>query len=183
MLAFFVGGQRQYSAVSSICLKRALLVSKVTRYELECQRYPDLSLAKLETALRKQCFDYDVLLQHHHLHKEFEHRVRNILNECGIETRTVNRWGIKLIVVFTSVLCMFWDLKKCSSTLKLFVIPLDSELLRTVEDLLFVYLISSQMYWLYNVEWWDDDECWIGLCVRVCARVCVLACTYFCQIN
>jgi hypothetical protein len=48
-------------------------------------------MAKLEATLRKQCFDYDVLLQHHNLHKEFEHRVRNIFNDCGIQTRTVNR--------------------------------------------------------------------------------------------
>ncbi|PNF20402.1 hypothetical protein B7P43_G09713 [Cryptotermes secundus] len=91
MSASVFSGQRHYSAVPSICLKRALLVSKMTRYELECQRYPELSMSKLEATLRKQCFDYDVLLQHHRLHKEFEHRVRTVLNDCGIETRTVNR--------------------------------------------------------------------------------------------
>ncbi|XP_021923434.1 NAD kinase 2, mitochondrial isoform X1 [Zootermopsis nevadensis] len=91
LCASIMSGQRHYSAIPSICLKRALLVSKVTRYELECKRYPDLKMAKLEATLRKQCFDYDVLLQHHNLHKEFEHRVRNIFNECGIETRIVNR--------------------------------------------------------------------------------------------
>jgi NAD+ kinase len=91
MSASLVGGQRHYSAVPSICLKRALLVSKMTRYELERQRYPDLSMSKLEATLRKQCFDYDVLLEHHTLHKEFEHRVRTVLNDCEIETRTVNR--------------------------------------------------------------------------------------------
>ncbi|KDR17625.1 NAD kinase 2, mitochondrial isoform X2 [Zootermopsis nevadensis] len=91
LFASIMSGQRHYSAIPSICLKRALLVSKVTRYELECKRYPDLKMAKLEATLRKQCFDYDVLLQHHNLHKEFEHRVRNIFNECGIETRIVNR--------------------------------------------------------------------------------------------
>lgn len=90
-VASFMGGQRHYSAVPSISMKRALLVSKMTRYELECQRYPDLSMSKLEDTLRKQCFDYDVLLQHHNLHKKFEHKVRKILNDCGIETRTVNR--------------------------------------------------------------------------------------------
>ncbi|GFG40876.1 hypothetical protein Cfor_08906 [Coptotermes formosanus] len=90
-VASFIGGQRHYSAVPSISMKRALLVSKVTRYELECQRYRDLSMSKLEDTLRKRCFDYDVLLQHHNLHKKFEHKVRKILNDCGIETRTVNR--------------------------------------------------------------------------------------------
>lgn len=104
MSASVIGGQRHYSTVPSISMKRVLLVSKVTRYELECQRYPDLSALKLEDTLRKQCFDYDVLLQHHYLHKEFEHNVRHILNDCGIETRTVNRWGIKLnVFIFVSV--------------------------------------------------------------------------------
>jgi len=91
MSASVIGGQRHYSTVPSISMKRVLLVSKVTRYELECQRYPDLSGLKLEDTLRKQCFDYDVLLQHHNLHKEFELKVRQILNDCGIETRTVTR--------------------------------------------------------------------------------------------
>jgi hypothetical protein len=63
----------------------------MTRYEQESQRYPDLSMSELEVALRKHCFDYDVLLEHHNLHKKFEHKVREILNDCGIETRTVNR--------------------------------------------------------------------------------------------
>jgi hypothetical protein len=107
MSASFIGGQRHYAAVPSICLKRALLVSKMTRYELECQRYPDLSMSKLEATLRKQCFDYDVLLQHHRLHKEFEQGVRTVLNDCGIETRTVNRWGVKLNSVFNLGLCVF----------------------------------------------------------------------------
>jgi hypothetical protein len=107
MSASFVRGQRHYSAVPSICLKRALLVSKMTRYELECQRYPDLSMSKLEATLRRQCFDYDVLLQHHRLHKEFEHRVRTVLNDCGIETRTVNRWGVKLNRAFNLAVCDF----------------------------------------------------------------------------
>ncbi|KAJ4432136.1 hypothetical protein ANN_20752 [Periplaneta americana] len=84
-------GQRHCSPAPKFCLKRALLVSKMTRYELECLRYPDLSTSKREAALRKQCFDYDVLLQHHNLHKEFEHKVMKTLNDCGIETRTVNR--------------------------------------------------------------------------------------------
>lgn len=104
MSASVIGGQRHYSAVPSVSMKRVLLVSKVTRYELECQRYPDLGALKLEDTLRKQCFDYDVLLHHHNLHKEFEHNVRQILNDCGIETRTVNRWGIKLnVFIFVSV--------------------------------------------------------------------------------
>lgn len=91
MSASVIGGQRHYSTVPSVSMKRVLLVSKMTRYELECQQYPDLSTPKLEDTLRKQCFDYDVLLHHHNLHKKFEHSVRQILNDCGIETRTVNR--------------------------------------------------------------------------------------------
>ncbi|XP_069690275.1 NAD kinase 2, mitochondrial isoform X2 [Periplaneta americana] len=90
-VASFMCGQRHCSPAPKFCLKRALLVSKMTRYELECLRYPDLSTSKREAALRKQCFDYDVLLQHHNLHKEFEHKVMKTLNDCGIETRTVNR--------------------------------------------------------------------------------------------
>lgn len=89
--ASVIGGQHHYSTVPSVSMKRVLLVSKMTRYERECQRYPDLSTSKLEDTLRKQCFDYDVLLLHHNLHKKFEHNVRQILNDCGIETRTVNR--------------------------------------------------------------------------------------------
>ena len=91
MSASVIGGQRHYSTVPSISMKRVLLVPKVTRYEQVCQRYPDLSTLKLEDTLRKQCFEYDSLLKYHNLHKKFERNVRHILNDCGIETRTVNR--------------------------------------------------------------------------------------------
>ena len=79
------------SVKSPMHLKHALVISKLTRYELECQRYPDVEKPLKEELVRRNTYEYDMLLQRHNLHKEFERSVVKALNECGIEARTVNR--------------------------------------------------------------------------------------------
>ncbi|PSN42116.1 hypothetical protein C0J52_02968 [Blattella germanica] len=83
--------RRSYSARPSLHLRRALVLSKMTRYELEAERYSDLDRTAQDEILRRQVSDFDVLLQHHKINKEFESSVVKALNESGIETRTVSR--------------------------------------------------------------------------------------------
>ncbi|XP_071448465.1 NAD kinase 2, mitochondrial isoform X1 [Hetaerina americana] len=76
----------------SFPLKRALIVSKLSRYEFERYRHPDLSEVELERVLRRRGSDYDMLLYHHQLHKECEDIVAAALRDAGAETRVVNRF-------------------------------------------------------------------------------------------
>ncbi|KAG8228457.1 hypothetical protein J437_LFUL009108 [Ladona fulva] len=73
-------------------LKRALVLSKLSRYEFERYRHPDLSEEELEKVLRKRGSDYDTLLFHHQLHKRCEGVVVAALEDAGAETRVVNRF-------------------------------------------------------------------------------------------
>lgn len=73
-------------------LKRALVVSKLSRYEFERYRHPDLSEQELEKLLRRRGSDYDTLVYHHQLHKGCEDVVVAALRDAGAETRVVNRF-------------------------------------------------------------------------------------------
>ncbi|KAJ9573650.1 hypothetical protein L9F63_008991, partial [Diploptera punctata] len=84
-------GQRCFSMKTPLSIKHALVVSKMTRYELECQRYPDVDKSLQEEWVRRNTHEYDMLLQRDYLHKEFEKTVVQALYECGIEARTVKR--------------------------------------------------------------------------------------------
>ncbi|KAF4522810.1 hypothetical protein B566_EDAN008071 [Ephemera danica] len=75
--------------------KKALIISKLSRYEFERYRQPSLTVAQLEEALRRRGSDYDALLYHHQIHKSSEAAVECTLNSKGIETRTVNRLDFK----------------------------------------------------------------------------------------
>jgi len=75
----------------SLTLKRALLVSKLSRYEFEKSRHPDLSEAELESVLRKRGSDYESLIRDHKLHKKFEGSVVEAFENAGVEAQVVNR--------------------------------------------------------------------------------------------
>lgn len=68
-----------------------LVVSKLSRYEFEKNRYKDLTDSELERKIRERGTDYDKLMHHHNLHKDFELKVVEAMQSIGIEVRIVNR--------------------------------------------------------------------------------------------
>lgn len=76
--------------------KKALIVSKLSRYEFEQHKHPKLNNRQLEKLLRDRGTDYDLLLNHHRRHKNYTDRVAGSLTEHGIDVRIVNRWDIIL---------------------------------------------------------------------------------------
>ncbi|KAH8258481.1 hypothetical protein KR038_012040, partial [Drosophila bunnanda] len=68
-------------------LKRALVVTKLSRYEFEQLRNPELSREQLEKKLRDRGTDIDMVLYLHNLHKDFEKRVVQSFQDVGCEVK------------------------------------------------------------------------------------------------
>jgi NAD+ kinase len=75
-------------------IKKALIVTKITRYEFEKIRHPQLNEHELEEKVRCRGTDYDALMHYHNLHKTVEHKVVDGFRQMGIEVKVVNRLNI-----------------------------------------------------------------------------------------
>ncbi|XP_076339070.1 NAD kinase 2, mitochondrial-like isoform X2 [Tachypleus tridentatus] len=73
--------------------KKALILTKFSRYEYEKRRHPDLSEEELIKNLEERGSDYQSLLHHHHIHTKNKDLVVETLRQHGIETSVVNRFG------------------------------------------------------------------------------------------
>lgn len=71
--------------------KKALLVSKLSRYEFEQHKHPKLNDRQLEKTLRDRGTDYDLLIHHHRSHKNYTDIVAGSFREHGIDVKIVNR--------------------------------------------------------------------------------------------
>ncbi|XP_032591368.1 NAD kinase 2, mitochondrial isoform X3 [Drosophila grimshawi] len=80
---------KEYSnfAPANFKLKRALVVSKLSRYEVEQLRHPDLSREQLEQKLRDRGTDVEMVLYLHNLHKDFEQRIVQSFQNVGCEVK------------------------------------------------------------------------------------------------
>lgn len=72
--------------------KKALVLTKFSRYEFEKRRHSDLTEDQLIKNLEERGSDYKNLLQHHTIHVRNRDRVVETLEKNGIETRLVNRF-------------------------------------------------------------------------------------------
>uniref|UniRef100_A0A1I8PNF2 NAD kinase 2, mitochondrial n=1 Tax=Stomoxys calcitrans TaxID=35570 RepID=A0A1I8PNF2_STOCA len=72
-------------------LQRALLVSKLSRYEFEQLRHPHLNPEQLEAKLRDRGTDFDALIFLHNLHKDFERTIVRSFQDVGCEVKLANR--------------------------------------------------------------------------------------------
>lgn len=70
---------------------KALIVTKLSRLEFEQQRQPTLSRNELEHHIRDRGSDYDVMLNFHTIHKDFERKIAQCFNKFGVEVKLVNR--------------------------------------------------------------------------------------------
>nr|CAD7424578.1 unnamed protein product [Timema monikensis] len=90
-LGFLLGCHHYSSSAPSLKLNRALLVSKLSRYELESLRFKDIDQTQLEKKLRNRGSDYELLIHHHEVHKSFEKSVIDVLKNKNVDIRLVPR--------------------------------------------------------------------------------------------
>ncbi|XP_064112115.1 NAD kinase 2, mitochondrial-like isoform X2 [Macrobrachium nipponense] len=72
--------------------QKVLILTKLSRYEFEKRRHPELTERELETRLRSRGSDYNMLLYHHYIHKGVENTVNSVFTAAGIETKVVYRF-------------------------------------------------------------------------------------------
>ncbi|KAK3849450.1 hypothetical protein Pcinc_043800 [Petrolisthes cinctipes] len=72
--------------------QKVLILTKLSRYEFERRRHPELTERQLEKSLRDRGSDYNILLYHHYIHKGVENTVNSVFTAAGIETRVVYRF-------------------------------------------------------------------------------------------
>ncbi|XP_013105072.2 NAD kinase 2, mitochondrial isoform X3 [Stomoxys calcitrans] len=85
-------------------LQRALLVSKLSRYEFEQLRHPHLNPEQLEAKLRDRGTDFDALIFLHNLHKDFERTIVRSFQDVGCEVKLANRSLSKDIMHWADVI-------------------------------------------------------------------------------
>lgn len=73
-------------------VSKALIVSKLSRLELESHRNAHLSQPQLEQLIRNRGADYESFVYHHHLHQNFQQRVAQAFTDMGVEVQLANRW-------------------------------------------------------------------------------------------
>lgn len=72
--------------------KKALVLSKVSRYEFEKYRHKTKSDLELERLLLKRGSNFQALKKHHDIHKKTESQLIRALEEKGIETKICQRF-------------------------------------------------------------------------------------------
>ncbi|GAB0100794.1 NAD(+) kinase [Sergentomyia squamirostris] len=75
-------------------MQRALIVAKLSRYEFERRRYPDLTVDQLEEKIRGRGTDYDSLIRFNEMHTHFRKDVVQAFKDYGVEVRVVDRHSI-----------------------------------------------------------------------------------------
>ncbi|KAH8277941.1 hypothetical protein KR018_010595, partial [Drosophila ironensis] len=68
-------------------LERALVVTKLSRYESEQLRHPGLSRDQLDQKLRDRGTDVEMVLYLHNLHKDFERRIVQSFCDVGCQVK------------------------------------------------------------------------------------------------
>jgi len=72
--------------------QKAVILTKVSRYEYEKLRHENLSEKELEDELTARGSNYATVRYHHNIHKTLELEVARELEAAGVETRTVKRF-------------------------------------------------------------------------------------------
>lgn len=86
-------------------IKKALIVTKMTRYEFEKIRHSELNDLELEEKIKCRGTDFEAMMHYHHLHKTLEHKVVDCFRMSGVEVKIVNRLTInKELLQWTDVL-------------------------------------------------------------------------------
>ena len=70
---------------------RAVILTKVSRYEFERLRHDSLTEAQLENELTARGSNYSAIKKHHNIHKSLEVSVVEALERAGLEIKMVKR--------------------------------------------------------------------------------------------
>ncbi|KAL7633773.1 UNVERIFIED_CONTAM: hypothetical protein RMT77_015727 [Armadillidium vulgare] len=89
---FLRGFNYYYSSSRDFSFKKVLILSKLSRYDFEKRKHPELTERELEKRLSKRGSDYNLLLYHHYLHKGVENTVNSVFTAAGVETKVVSRF-------------------------------------------------------------------------------------------
>lgn len=76
---------------SAFRLERALIVTKLSRYEFEQLRHPHLNPTQLEETLRNRGTDFDALIHRHNVNKDFERMIVRSFRDVGCQVKLANR--------------------------------------------------------------------------------------------
>ncbi|KAL9914636.1 NAD kinase 2, mitochondrial isoform 1-T1 [Glossina fuscipes fuscipes] len=76
---------------SKFKLRRALIITKLSRYEFEQSRYPELNEEQFHQVMRKRGTDLDAWIYHHKLHKSFEDNIVKCFQDAGCEVKMTSR--------------------------------------------------------------------------------------------
>ena len=71
--------------------QKAVILTKVSRYEFEKLRHDSLTEKQLEQELTARGSNYAAIRHHHNIHKSLEVSVVEALERAGLETRVVKR--------------------------------------------------------------------------------------------
>lgn len=86
-----MSSSHQSCSPSDFKFKNALLVSKLSRFEFEQQKNPNLSTNELEKMLRARGTDYQALVDFHKYQKEYEESVVKSFQHYGKKVKIANR--------------------------------------------------------------------------------------------
>lgn len=76
---------------SAFRLERALIVTKLSRYEFEQLRHPHLSAGQLEEMLRNRGTDFESIIHRHNVNKNFERMIVRSFRDVGCDVKLTNR--------------------------------------------------------------------------------------------
>lgn len=88
-------------------LRKALIVGKLSRFEFEQLRYPELNAVQLERKIRDRGTDYDSLISYNDQHVEFRKQVVECFQRNKVEVKVVDRsvddtqWMVRARVLIT----------------------------------------------------------------------------------
>lgn len=72
-------------------LSKALIVSKLSRLELEQYRNANLNHNEIKATIKNRGSDYEAMKYYHEIHKNFERKVAESFTAAGISVQLVNR--------------------------------------------------------------------------------------------
>lgn len=76
---------------AAINLRKVLILNKITRYEFEKRRYPNLDESELKAQLQKRGSTYERLIEHHNTHYRSLEKILKTLHNNNIDTRVTQR--------------------------------------------------------------------------------------------
>ena len=112
---------KNFSTETEFKPRKALILSKVSRYDYEKSIHKELSESALRSALLRRGSDPDLMRKHHSVHFEAEQRIVRAFKRHGIECKVCKRDGYtddKVIQVYIYYTLLSSEEVMCSTEVK-----------------------------------------------------------------